>query len=147
MADEKICVFCGQRPGPFQATDVICGTTWQTACKACAKEVKGLSEVELCQRALRRGLAQEAQRLEQRIALITQAEDHRPNCLRCGKPLYFMEEQTLDNSPYRDSVLTTTFDVIPAVCTSCGKMELYDPGYIRRNKYLAYLIEKDQDSD
>ena len=140
MAEEKICVFCGQRPGPFQAADVQCGPTWQTACKACAREVKDLSELELCRRALRRGLAEKPQALESRIDVITHAEEHRPKCLRCGEPLYFMDTQRLDNSPGRDGLLSSTFDVIPAVCKACGKMEFYEPRFVRKNKYLYYLI-------
>ena len=145
MADEKICVFCGQRPGPFRTADVQCGPTWQTACKSCAREVQDLEEVELCRRALRRGLAEDARRLEQRIELITTAEDHRLKCLRCGSPMYFLDAQSFDNSPMRDGLLSSTFDVIPAVCTCCGKIEFYEPLYIRKNKHLAYLIWKDRD--
>ena len=144
MADEKICVFCGQRPGPFKTADVQCGPTWQVACKACAREVKDLQELELCQRALRLGFAQNAQRLEKRVALMTEAEGHRPQCLRCGTPLRFRDIETLDNSPMRDGLLCSTFDVLPAVCTNCGKMELYDPSFVRKNKYLLCLVEKDQ---
>ena len=144
MAEEKICVFCGQRPGLFQTTDVQCGPTWQTACKACAKEVKDLSEIELCQRALRLGFAQDAQKLEQRVALISEAEDHRPKCLRCGKPMFYMETQTLDSSPMRDGLLSTTFSVLPAVCKACGRLEFYDPAIVRNDKHTAYLIWKDR---
>ena len=144
MAEMKICVFCGQRPGPFQATDVQCGPTWQTACKSCAKEVKELGEQELCRRALRLGYAQNAQKIEQRLAVLTEAEDHRPLCLRCGKPLYFMATQTLDASPMRDGLLARTFDVLPAVCNACGRLEFYDPNLARKDKYIAHLIWKDR---
>lgn len=142
MENDNICVFCGERLSKFRSTTVQCGTTWQPACKACEKEMKNLPEVELCQRALVRGIAQDAERVRARIALITEAEDHRPQC-RCGGKMVFMEEQTLDNSPYRDSVFADFLEVIPAYCTSCGKYDFYRPDIVRRNKHLAYLIHKD----
>ena len=67
-------------------------------------------------------------------------------CLRCGKPTYFMERQCLDRTPWRDSLLTDTFDVIPSVCKSCGKIEFYEPAYVAQDKYIRYLIWKDQQS-
>ena len=143
MAKEELCVFCGQKPGAFRSTTVACGATLQVACKACEKEVKSLPEVELCQRALARGLAAFPDRLRERIALLTEAEDHRPKCACCGVGLKFMKEQSLDNSPLRDSILRDTFDVLPAYCPSCGKYEFYAPWIVRKNKYLAYLIWKD----
>ena len=81
MANENYCVFCGEKVGVFRATEVVCGPTVQNACKSCEKELKGLSEVELCQRALVRGIAQHPERLKNRIELITHAEEHRPACL------------------------------------------------------------------
>ena len=143
MENEKVCVFCGQKPGPFRSTYVHCSDTLQFACKSCEKELRELDEVEVCSRALRLRLAENPQRLEQRIALITQAEEHRPACLRCGTKLVFMEEQSLDNSPMGDGILSDTLDVIPAVCQNCGKMEFFEPSYLRRNKHIAYLIYKD----
>lgn len=144
MEKQEVCVFCGEKPGHFRSTEVFCGGTLQFACKSCEKELQDLSELEKCQRALVRGLAKEPERLRARIALITEAEDHRPKCLRCGGKLTFGQVQMLDNSPYRDSVFTDTFDVLPAYCDSCGRIELYDPVRIKRNKHLAYLIKKDQ---
>ena len=143
MANESVCVFCGQKPGPFRATTVQCGNTWQVACKACEKEVKDLPEVEICQRALVRGLAENPGNLRARIAVITGAEDHRPKCSACGEKLKFMREQSLDNSPARDSIFQYSFDVLPAYCPACGKYELYNPRIVRQNKYLAHLIWKD----
>ena len=64
-------------------------------------------------------------------------------CPQCGKKLTFMEQQMLDNSPMRDGLLSSTFDVQPAVCQGCGKLEFYDPRFARRNKFIAYLIRKD----
>ena len=88
-------------------------------------------------------IAGEPEKLRERIELFTESENHRPKCLRCGSELTFMEEQTLDNNPLRDSIFSDSFDVLPAYCKSCGKYELYNPMIIRKNKYLAYLIEKD----
>ena len=142
MANE-LCVFCGQKPGTFRSTTIQCGPTWQTACKACEKELKGLEDVELCRRALVRGMAENPERLRQRIELITEAENHRPKCLRCGTNLTFMKVQELDNTPFQDSVFMEAFDVLPAYCESCGKYEFYNPAIIRKNKFLAHLIWKD----
>ena len=142
MANE-VCVFCGQKPGTFRSTTIPCGPTLQTACKACEKELKDYDEVELCRRALIRGIAEKPDRLRERIELITEAENHRPKCLRCGADLAFMDMQELDNSPLQDSIFMDSFEVQPAYCISCGKYEFYNPGIIRKNKYLTYLIEKD----
>ena len=143
MANDSVCVFCGQKPGTFRSTVIQCGPTWQPACRACEKELNGLDEVELCRRALVRGLAESPDRLRERIELITEAENQRPKCLRCGATLSFMKVQELDNSPMRDSIFKEPFEVLPAYCGSCGKYEFYDPAIVRKNKYLAYLIWKD----
>lgn len=143
MANDSICVFCGEKPSKFRSTTVHCGGTWQPACKTCEKEVKDLAEVELCQRVLVRGIANDPERLRARIALITEAEDHRPQCAQCGGKMTFMEVQSLDNSPYADSVFKDPFEVLPAYCASCGKYEFYNPEIIRRNKHLAHLVWKD----
>lgn len=142
MANE-LCVFCGQKPGTFRSTTIQCGNTLQSACKACEKELKDLDEIEVCRRALIRGIAENADRIRERIELITEAENHRPKCLRCGANLTFMDAQELDNSPMRDSVFMETFEVLPAYCESCGKYEFYNPVVVRKNKYLAHLIWKD----
>ena len=143
MANDSICVFCGQKPGTFRSTIIRCAGTWQPACKACEKELKDLDEAELCRRALIRGIAENPERLRERIALIAEAENHRPKCLRCGGKLIFLEEQALDNSPMRDTIFQEDFEVLPAYCESCGKYEFYNPTIVRKNKYLAYLIWKD----
>lgn len=144
MAKENVCVFCGEAPGAFRSTTVICGSTIQFSCKACAKEMEELNEEERCRRALRLGLAQYPQALEERLAILTEAEEHRLTCLRCGGKLQFGKSQALDNSPYRDSLIAEhSFVVLPAFCKSCGKIELYDPGFISKNKFLAQLLKKD----
>ena len=116
MANDKLCVFCGQKLGVFSSTTVPCGNTWQPACKDCEKELQDLDELEVCQRALIRGMAQEPERLRARIELLTEAENHRPTCLRCGGKLIFVEVQELDNSPHRDSLFSEPFVVLPAYC-------------------------------
>ena len=139
----ETCVFCGEKHSTFRSALIQCGSTWQKACKACEKELKDLDEAELCRRALIRGIAENPERLRERIALIADAETHRPKCLRCGANLIFMDVQELDNSPMQDSVFLETFDVLPAYCESCGKYEFFNPAIVRKNKYLAYLISKD----
>ena len=143
MANDTICVFCGQKPGTFRSTTIQCGGTWQPACKACEKELKDLDEVEVCRRALVRGMAENPDKLRERINLIAEAENHRPKCLRCGSSLSFMDVQKLDNSPMRDSVFMEPFEVLPAYCETCGKYEFYNPVIVQKNKHLAYLVWKD----
>ena len=142
MANE-LCIFCGQKPGTFRSTTLACGSTIQVACKACEKELKDLDEVEVCRRALIRGIAENPERIRARIELLTEAENHRPKCLRCSTNLTFLKVQELDNSPMRDSIFKEPFEVLPAYCTACGKYEFYNPDVIRKNKYLAHLVNKD----
>lgn len=142
MANE-LCIFCGQKPGTFRSTTLACGSTIQVACKACEKELKDLDEVEVCRRALVRGIAENPERIRARIELLTEAENHRPKCLRCSTNLTFLKVQELDNSPMRDSIFKEPFEVLPAYCTACGKYEFYNPDVIRKNKYLSHLVNKD----
>ena len=142
MANE-LCIFCGQKPGTFRSTTLACGSTIQVACKACEKELKDLDEIEVCRRALVRGIAENPERIRARIELLTEAENHRPKCLRCSTNLTFLKVQELDNSPMRDSIFKEPFEVLPAYCTACGKYEFYNPDVIRKNKYLAHLVNKD----
>ena len=139
----ELCVFCGQKPGSFRSTTVVCGGTVQVACKACEKELRAMDEVEVCRRALIRGMAENPDRIRDRIDLITEAENHRPKCLRCGTNMTFMKVQELDNSPMRDSIFKEPFEVLPAYCESCGKYEFFNPDIVRKNKHLMYLIHKD----
>lgn len=143
MEQDNVCIFCGQKPGAFRSTYIQCGRTQQFACKTCEKEMKGLEEAEVCRRALVRGRAKNPELIRERIGLLTEAEDHRLKCLRCGANLKFGQVENLDNSPMRDSILSSTFDVLPAFCEACGKYEFYHPDVIRKNKYLNYLIWKD----
>ena len=141
--ENELCIFCGQKPGTFRSTTLACGSTIQVACKACEKELKDLDEVEVCRRALVRGIAENPERIRARIELLTEAENHRPKCLRCSTNLTFLKVQELDNSPMRDSIFKEPFEVLPAYCTACGKYEFYNPDVIRKNKYLAHLVNKD----
>ena len=142
MANE-VCVFCGQKLGAFRSASVQCAGTFYDACKDCEKELNNLDEVEICKRALDRGIVENSDRLKERIEVISEAENHRPKCLRCGASLSFMKVQALDNTPLKDSVYDGAFGVLPAYCESCGKYEFYNPEIVQKNKHLAYLISKD----
>lgn len=140
---KEICVFCGEAPGVFRSDVVYCGSTAQVSCKTCAKEMAELSEEERCRRALKLGLAEYPDKIQERITLLTEAEDHRPACLRCGTKLKFGAVLTLDNSPMRDGIFSDTYNILPAYCQGCGKIEFYSPGYAAQNKFVAHLIRKD----
>ena len=140
---KEICVFCGEEVGAFRKDVIYCGSTTQVSCKSCAKEIGDIEETERCRRALKLGLAENPDRIQERITLLTEAEDHRPACLRCGAKMRFGCVQNLDNSPLRDGIFSETFDVLPIYCTTCGKMEFYHPGYVRQDKFMEYLIKKD----
>lgn len=139
----KICIFCGEKLGIFQDTIITCGNTPQTVCKSCEKELRGLNELEICRRSLIHGLAENPERIQARMELITEAENHRPKCLQCGEKLTFMKVQQLDNSPLQDNIFKDPFEVLPAYCKSCGKFEFYKPSIALKNKYLVYLTNKD----
>ena len=145
-----ICVFCGEKVSEFRVMTTICGRAYLPCCKPCYKEVDPLSQEERCRRALRLGLVKDPQMLEDYLKeaeeaaeVARTAEEHRPACLRCGGKLRFQEEQMLDNSPLRDGLLSSTFDVLPAFCESCGKYEFYNPSVLKKNKHLAFLLKKD----
>lgn len=143
MRDKRICVFCGTKPAPFRSSNIVCGGTLQVCCISCEDEVRSLSELEQCKRALRLGLADTPKKLEERIDILSNAESHRHKCLRCGAKLTYGAVQHLDNSPLSDGIFTGTFDVVPAFCTSCGRIEFFDPKFLNRNKYISHLIELD----
>ena len=143
MKDKRICVFCGKKPAPFRSSNIVCGDTLQVCCISCENEVRTLSELEQCTRALRLGLADAPHKLKERIDILTNAETHRHKCLRCGAELTYGAVQHLDNSPLNDGIFGGTFDVVPAFCVSCGKIEFFAPEFLKRNKYTAYLIELD----
>ena len=150
MANENVCVFCGEKMGFFHAMTVTCAGYYLSCCKSCYKELKNLPEEEQCRRALRLGLVQNTQALEayieqavKAVEVADHAEEHRRTCSQCGNKLRFQRVQYLDNSPMRDSLFSATLAVLPAVCPSCGKYEFYDPEIAEKNEYLAYLMKKD----
>lgn len=143
MANNEICVFCGEKLGLLSSSGVRCGDVFQQSCRNCAKEVNPLSEDEKCRRALRLGLANEPDKLKAHLELHEQAESHRPACTRCGEKLIFQQVQCLDNSPIQNNMFTGTFDVVPACCPACGKYEFYNPDIVRKHKYLVLLARKD----
>ena len=150
MANENVCVFCGEKMGFFHAMTVTCAGYYLPCCKNCYKELKNLPEEEQCRRALRLGLVQNTQALEayieqavKAVEVADHAEEHRPTCSQCGNKLRFQRVQYLDNSPMRDSLFSATLAVLPAVCPSCGKYEFYDPEIAEKNEYLAHLIKQD----
>ena len=143
MANENICVFCGEKLGLFNSVSIACAGIDQPCCKDCAKDLKNLSEEDQCRRALRLGHAHCPEKLEERLELITTAEVHRPVCSRCGGKMIFESVQYLDNSPMRDSVFSEGFEVLPVYCESCGKYEFYKPDITDKNRFITYLIGKD----
>ena len=150
MANENVCVFCGEKMGFFHAMTVTCAGYYLSCCKSCYKELKNLPEEEQCRRALRLGLVQNTRALEayieqavKAVEVADHAEEHRPTCSQCGNKLRFQRVQYLDNSPMRDSLFSATLAVLPAVCPSCGKYEFYDPEIAEKNEYLAHLIKQD----
>lgn len=143
MANDNRCVFCGQSLRGFRSISIYCANTTQNACRNCANELNRLDNTERCRRALLLGLADQPELLRERIELSTEAEAHRPKCLRCGGKLVFMQEQHLDNTPHGSSVLSRYFEVLPAFCHTCGRYEFFNPATVRSNRYLKHLIDKD----
>ncbi len=145
-----ICVFCGEKVSEFRVRHTVCGRAYLSCCPSCYKEVDPLPAEERCRRALQLGLVKDPQLLEDYLKeaeeaaeVARTAEEHRPACLRCGGKLRFQEEQMLDNSPLRDGLLSSTFDVLPAFCENCGKYEFFNPEVVKKDPYLAHLIQLD----
>ena len=141
--NDKICVFCGKKLSVFGSVRIECAGTYQVCCRGCANELKSLNEEELCRRALRYSYAHQPEIIQSRIEMITKAEELRPTCLQCGSKLRFEAVQYFDNSPVVDSVFSEGFEVLPAYCESCGKYEFYKSDIVKKNQYIAYLIDKD----
>ena len=137
---KEICVFCGEEVGYMRSECVACGPTSEWACRDCAREVKNLSEVEKCRRALQRGLAVFREKLEEFIAMADGAEEARPVCPSCGGKMTFRKIVKLEK---RYDVFDPFFEIVPACCEGCGRMVLFDPTFIRNSKALSYLAEKD----
>lgn len=144
MGNQDVCVFCGESLGFMGSSGVRCGDVFQPSCRSCAREVGALSEEEQCRRALRLGLANEPEKLQERMELLEQAEAHRPVCLRCGGKLKFGVIQSLDKAPYlRDGILSPVFEVLPACCQSCGRYEFYNLEIAKDDPRMVFLARKD----
>lgn len=144
MENENTCVFCGERLFKFSSSGIGFAETYQPCCKSCLKELKNVSEEEKISRALRLGFANQPEKLEERLELITTAEEHRPACLRCGAKMLFEDVQCFDNTPFRDGLLASGgYALLPSYCEECGRYEFYRPETARGNKFIAYLTEKD----
>lgn len=143
MANENVCVFCGEKMGFFQTMTVTCAGYYLTCCKNCYKELKDLPEEERCRRALKLGLVEQPEKMEHFLGVAANAEAHRPTCLRCGTKLQFQTVEYLDNSPMRDSLFGDTFDVLPAYCEGCGRYEFFKPSFVEKDAYLARLLKLD----
>ena len=139
MANERNCVFCGEKLGLFQFSDIRCADTLQQCCKTCVGELAKVSEAERCRRALRLGYAISPEKLQAYVDMSEQAETRRPACTRCGTKLRFMDHQYLDNNPVGNG----RFTVIPAYCETCGKCEFYLPEILQKNEELAFLVQSD----
>ena len=139
MANERNCVFCGEKLGLFQFNDIRCADTLQMCCKTCAGELAKVTEAERCRRALRLGFAAEPEKLQAYVDMSEKAETRRPACTRCGTKLRFMDHQYLDNSPVGNG----RFNVIPAYCETCGKCEFYLPEIVGKIEELAFLVRSD----
>ena len=140
MANDKICVFCGEKVGLLGSSDMPCAGTFQPCCRICGREVTGLPEEEQCRRALKLGLARDPEKLEERIQFIESARSARPSCLRCGGKLKYQTVKAMHNT---DSVLNIGFPVLPAFCEKCGKYEFFEPNTVRADARLAWLIRHD----
>ena len=63
MTNKKVCIFCGEKTGLFRASNIVCGGTLQLCCVSCENELKELTELEQCHRALRLGLAGDQEKI------------------------------------------------------------------------------------
>lgn len=140
---KDICAICGETPGLLKSVTIVIGKTTQVVCSDCAKEVQGMGEVALCRHALSRCYAKSRDKIQARLDFITAAEEARPKCMRCNTPLKFSAKVTLDASPMRDSIFSSTFDLIPAHCPSCFKMELFSPEMLQQSEWMLCLYTQD----
>lgn len=144
MANDNVCVFCGEKPRMLQSMTMPLAGVYLPCCRTCYWELEDLSEEERCRRALRLGLVENPEKLEKHIEILSKVEEHRPTCPQCGSRLRFRPVQSLDNSPMRDGIFSSIFEVLPAVCENCGRYEFYDPEIAKKNEYLAQLIKQDK---
>ena len=137
---KEVCVFCGNEVGYIRCDWITCGPVSQLACRNCIRELKDLGEEEKCRRALQRGLAASREKLEEYLVMVEDAENARPVCQYCGEKMMFKKVVTLEK---KFDVFDPHFEILPAYCGACGRMALFDPAYVRGNKILSYLAEKD----
>lgn len=141
---KESCAFCGEKIGMFGGEQILCTGVYQPCCKACAGEAAGLSEEELCRRALQTGCAAHPERLRAWLAMAQSAEENRPVCRFCGGKLTFRKAVTFHNTtPGTFSQLVAACEVQPATCSQCGRMEFFDPAFLRANEVLSHLVKKD----
>ena len=145
MASDITCALCGETPSGFRREVIRVGNTTQWCCKSCSKAAADLSDEELCRKVLRLGFAQEPEKVEAHLEFIDEAKQVRPSCLRCGTPLKFRKIVYLDRTPFSDSILSNTFDLLPAVCPACHKIEFYSPDLTDQVEKFLYLYRQDTD--
>lgn len=139
---KEVCIFCGETPGLFKDASIDVAGMPQICCVDCRKEVEGLGEGELCRRALLRGHAKYADRIQARLDLITRSEKARPKCRFCGGDIKFSVLVPFE-APHRPGVLNFTFDAVPGHCTKCYRFDFFSPEMLRDDECIAYLYEKD----
>lgn len=141
MTNDDRCVFCGNPAGALLSTNVICGKTYQLACRDCAKELKALSNLDRCRKALILGLADCPHKLHEYIRFCADAEDRRPKCPSCGGSLRYTGEQYLGTAS--NHVYAPTSPVWTACCDGCGRYEFFNSDILRKNPHLDLLFRLD----
>lgn len=142
---KEFCAFCGEKIGVFGGEQVLCTGIYQPCCKTCAGEVAGLSQEEICRRALQSGCAAYPDRLRAWLTMAQNAEEERPPCRYCGGKLRFRKPVVVYNtapSSFEEG-LAAACELQPAFCPECGRMEFFDPAFIRASEALSHLAKKD----
>ena len=140
---KEICVFCGKEISSIFSTSVICGNTYQSACKSCGKDMEKEDHVERCRQAMRYAASDARAGLQRFLDEDQAAEEKRPLCLRCSSKMRFGSVLTLDASPTHDGIFSRSFDAIPLYCDTCGKIELFKPDFLSKNEGYRQLYNKD----
>ena len=142
---KECCVFCGEKIGMFGGEQILCAGIYQPCCKACAKETAGLSQEELCRRALQLGHAALPDQLRNWLATAQSAEENRPLCRHCGGKLTFRKTVIIHNTTPGtfEEKLAAACELQPAACSQCGRLEFFDPAFVRQNELLSHLVKKD----
>lgn len=140
---KEICAVCGESVGSFRAVAMTVGKTSQTFCSDCAKKAQNMGEVELCRHVLSRSYAKNREDIQARLDFLDAAEKARPKCAHCVIPLKFKKKVSLDADAIRSGLFANVFDLIPAYCPGCFRMELFAPEMLQQSKYLAELYNQD----